>query len=87
VVESVDVVASVEVVPSVDVPVVSVEVEVEPVSAVSAEKGSPSASAPEAITPNSNRAARPAATFATWNRRAWLVRSVFLPFISTLSLR
>jgi len=87
---SVVVVASVEVVASVGVPVVSElveevsfeEVEV-PVIAVIAENGSPSASAPDAITPSRSSATSAAATFAT---EFLLVRSFPSPAISTSPL-
>src|SRR5689334_13963400 len=87
--ESVVVPESVEVVPSADIPVVSelaedvspvsVELEIVPVIASTTENGSPSASAPDAITPRRSRPTTPAATFAHHSLRDLLVRSEPLP--------
>ncbi|HEY8826861.1 MAG TPA: hypothetical protein VIM17_03785 [Jatrophihabitantaceae bacterium] len=91
-VEEVVVVADAVVVSAaVDVPVVSevveVVVELEPVSAVSGENGSPSASAPDAITPSTSMATSPAASVSP-DLLDLLVRpsTVFLPSLPLLPL-
>ena len=85
-----------EVVAAVDVPVVSEpvedvplvsfeELEVVPVIAATTENGSPSASAPDAITPRRSRPIKPAATFAHHSCFDLLVRSEPLPAATTFS--
>jgi hypothetical protein len=85
------VVAASVVVASVDAPVVSAEVEevvvVELISESRDENGSPSASAPEAITPSSSNATVAAASFPNPNRFLLLVRfsTVATPLVPQLS--
>jgi hypothetical protein len=87
--ESAEVVASVDVPVASelveDVPLVSFELEVVPVIAATTENGTPSASAPDAITPRRSRPIKPAATFAHHSRFDLLVRSEPLPAATTFS--